>query len=607
MKSVATVLQITRGLLILTPSEYEKSDGGLQIKSRKGSSGSATVFNVPQVFELNDSLKERPYEKSEELAAFVKSCAESVKMELGDIFMCIEEEDILITKEYKHPVAKEKLLPTFARVEAENVLHSEVGKYTVLNFEYGQQYGKASKTEDVSASLFAMNTALLTDIRANFEAAGLHIAKISPPIAGMLYTAKMDINSSTRSIALLSVDYAAIRLVILRNGAPVFQQSYSSVLEDIVELLMLEFGMSKLGVLELIRDEGLGVCNKCHSAQTRKQTMTMLSNAVSEVVRSLRMVMSTMRIDIDLIVYCDTLAKLPNLANYCRQEGLSAPNENVISLFSGGKVPPAASQAAVQSGYDATSFITFNGLLNMPIGEANLLRGSILSDVVKENKSKIGNVVAGGVGVIAFAWMAIVGGWWAALQIRENNDIATLAEPKYKRAEQLVNDEREYTQKLENLYIDIATLPRTVMKTSGIVTRFFTDIDEQLESTSGISFTHATNSISTSMLAKDLDAFVDFRYKTNDDGYFHIGDVFYAGRQKLSGSNTSTEAYGYSGSLVLTITDKAMAEGAEEFEKELAEKEERDAKKAEEAKKQEKNKTKESSSGESSQSSKSTV
>ena len=175
MKSVATVLQITRGLLILTPSEYEKSDGGLQIKSRKGSSGSATVFNVPQVFELNDSLKERPYEKSEELAAFVKSCAASVQMELGDIFMCIEDEDILITKEYKHPVAKDKLLPTFARVEAENVLHADVAKYTVLNFEYGQQYGKASKTEDVSASLFAMNTALLTDIRANFEAAGLHI------------------------------------------------------------------------------------------------------------------------------------------------------------------------------------------------------------------------------------------------------------------------------------------------------------------------------------------------------------------------------------------------------------------------------------------------
>jgi len=610
MKSVATVLQITRGLLILTPSEYEKSDGGLQIKSRKGGSGSGTVFNVPQVFELNDSLKERPYEKSEELAAFVKRCAESVQMELGDIFMCIEDEDILITKEYKHPVAKEKLLPTFARVEAENVLHNEVSKHTVLNFEYGQQYGKASKTEDVSASLFAMNTALLMDIRSNFESAGLHIVKIAPPIAGMLYTAKMDINSATRSIALLSVDYAAIRLVILRNGAPVFQQSYSSILEDIVELLMLEFGMSKLGVLELIRAEGLGVCNKCHSAQTRKQTMTMLSNAVSEVVRSLRMVMSTMRIDIDLIVYCDTLAKVPNLAAYCRQEGLSAPNENVISLFSGGKVPPVASQAAVQNGYDASSFITLNGLLNMPVGEANLLRGSILSDVVKENKSKIGNFVAGTIGVIAAAWMAITGGWWAALQIRENNDNATLEEPKYKRAEQLVNEEKEYIKKLEDLAYDVSVLPRTVMKTSGIVTHFYTDIEEQVESTSGISFSHNEQKISTNIVAKDFDAIVDFKYKLNDEGYFHIGDNFVANIQRLEKSNTTTELYGYSGGITVTITEQAQAEGAAEFEKDLEAKAVKDAQKREEEKKKEKEKEKkssETSKTETSQSSKSTV
>ena len=284
---------------------------------------------------------------------------------------------------------KPQVLPTFARVEAENVLHQEVDKYTILNFEYGQQYGKANKTDEISASLFAMNTGMLTDIRAAFEKEGVRLVKVTPPIAGMLYTCKEDVNSATRAIAVISMDFAATRLVVLHNGAPVFQQAFSSVLEDIAELFSLEFGMSKLGVLELIRDEGLGVCNKCHSAQTRKQTMTMLSNAVSEVVRSLRMVMSTMRIDIDLIVYCDTLAKLPNLANYCRQEGLSAPNENVVSLFAGGKVPPAASQAAVQSGYDPTSFITFNGLLNMPIGEANLLRGSILSDTVKENAFQI--------------------------------------------------------------------------------------------------------------------------------------------------------------------------------------------------------------------------
>ena len=146
------------------------------------------------------------------------------------------------------------------------------------------------------------------------------------------------------------------------------------------------------------------------------------------------------------------------------------------------------------------------------------------------------------------------------------------------------------------------------MKTSGIVTHFYTDIEEQLESTSGITFNHSTNSISTGIVAKDFDAIVDFKYKLNDEGYFHIGDNFDAIKYKLSGSNSTTEAYGYSGSLTVTVTDKAMAEGAEEFAKELAEKEERQAKEAEEAKKKEKaDKDKKSSNSESSQTSKSTV
>ena len=482
------------------------------------------------------------------------------------------------------------------------MLHQEVGKYTILNFEYGQQYGKASKTEDVSASLFAMNTGLLTDIRANFEAAGLHIVKIAPPIAGMLYTAKTDMNSATRAIAVISMDYAATRLVVLHNGAPVFQQSFSSILEDIAELFMLEFGISKLGALDMIRQEGLGICNKCHSAQTRKQTMTMLDNAAGEILRNLRMVISTMRIDIDQIVLCDALAKLPNIAAYCRQVGLTAPMENVVNLFSGGAKPPVPSQAAMKRGYDPTSFITLNGLLNMPINEANLLRGSVLADMVKENKSKIGNFVAGGIGFVAAVWMVAVGGWWAVLQIRENGDISTLAQPKYQRAEQLVHDEKEYEQKLKNLEIDVATLPRTVMKTSGVVTHFFTDIDEQLESTSGFNFNHSSQTISTSIVAKSFDAFVDFKYDLNDQGYFKVTDNFNAQRVELE-STTTSKISGYTGGIVVTITEQAQVEGEEEFNKELQEKEQKAAIEKEKQKAAEKNKTQQSSSSETSQAS----
>ena len=56
-----------------------------------------------------------------------------------------------------------------------------------------------------------------------------------------------------------------------------------------------------------------------------------------------------------------------------------------------------------------------------------------------------------------------------------------------------------------------------------------------------------------------------------------------ASAQKLPGSNTNTELYGYTGNIKVTITEQALAEGAAEFEEELAK---RDAEKAEEAKKQ---------------------
>ena len=36
MKTVATVMQLTRSLLILTPAEYDKPEGGISSKKRGG-------------------------------------------------------------------------------------------------------------------------------------------------------------------------------------------------------------------------------------------------------------------------------------------------------------------------------------------------------------------------------------------------------------------------------------------------------------------------------------------------------------------------------------------------------------------------------------------
>ena len=565
MKSVATVMQVTRSLLILTSAEYDKPEGGIASKRKSG--GMPTNFSVPQIFELNESLKDHPFEKSEELAAFVKRCAESVSMDLGDLFLCIEDEDILITKEYKHHVeSKEKLLLTYARVEAEAVLHSDVEKYTILNFEYGQQYGKGNKTEDVSASLFAMNTALLTDIRANFSAAGLKLVKVTPPIAGMLYTCKVDLNSATKAIAVISMDFAATRLVVLHKGAPVFQQSFSSVLEDVAEMLMLEFGLSKLGAIDLIRQEGLGVCNKCHSATTRKQTMSMLENAAGEILRNLRMVISTMRLDIDQIVLCDALAKIPNITAFCRQVGLTAPMEKVTNLFSGQSQPPTVTQTAQQRGYDPTAFITFNGVLTMSLAEANLLQGqtNILSAMSKEGGNKIGNLAAGALGFIAAVWMIAISAWWIALQIQQNNDENTLADQRYKYAEDLIAREKKYTELTANMATNLEILPITEYKMSVLVDHVYKEVVDEALSTDGFVVTkdidtegNETVTVPISCATKTYPAFVAMRDKINDAGFFVVWESLSTAR-KERGDTAEATSVTYDCQMTLSVTEKGF-------------------------------------------------
>lgn len=568
MKTVATVMQLTRSLLILTPAEYDKQEGGLGM-GKKRTSSMPTNFSVPQIFELNDSLKERPFEKSEELAAFVKRCAESVSMELGDLFICIEDEDVLITKEYKHAVEnKEKLLLVFAKVEAEAVLHQEVDKYTILNFEYGQQYGKSNKSEDVSASLFAMNTGMLTDIRANFSAAGLRIVKIVPPIAGMLYTAKSDVNSATRAIAVISMDFAATRLVVLHNGAPVFQQSFSSVLEDIAELFMLEFGISKLGAIDLIRQEGLGVCNKCNSATTRKQTMTMLDNAAGEILRNLRMVISTMRLDIDQIVLCDALAKIPNISAYCRQVGLTAPMENIMNLFSGGSLPPTVTESAKERGFAPVSFITLNGVLTMPVNEANLLQGetNIMAALSSEGSNKLGNFAASVLGVVAAVWVLGVSGWWFALEMQKNNDANELQNPNFTRAQQLIDDEAKYSALVENVAVDLETLPQTENKSSVVVNHVYDEIVKKAQNFDSIAVVKNnvegvdTITANVSFAVKDYNSFVDLKNSIADAGFFNVSEQLTVSK-RTRGDSTNLVSY-YQCEMNFTVSESGMEQAA---------------------------------------------
>lgn len=559
MKTTATVMQVSRSLLILTPAEYDKPESTIQISAKKNNVPTPTIFGAPQIFELKDSLKDHPMQKSDELAQFVKRCAQSIGLNLGDVFVCIEDEDNVVSTEYTHPAAKEKMLPAYARVEAEKILHGDIAQYTIIHSEYGYQFGRAKKSEDLQAALFAMSSKTIADIKVEFEKEGIHVVKIIPPITALIHAGKEQMNSATKTVALISIDFVATRLVILHNGAPIFQQSFSSVLEDIAEMISLEFGISPLGAIDLIRENGLGVCDRCNDPNTRKQTMGMLDNAAGEVLRTLRMVISTQKVDIDQIVICDSLSKLSNLSNYCRSIGLTAPIENVSTIYTQGIVPPQVTEVANDKGYSAGCYVTLNAILDMRTGEGNFLGGESGMAHLQKN-STLGGKIAAGAAIAVGLWMLVVGGWWMFLNIRYNNDQNALNDPILTETKNLLKDESDYQQKLSNLQTDKDLLPTTVVHVGDILDHVFDFSHQKLGALQNVNVSNSSNSISASIITNDFEQYVKLRdYIKDQQNYFDLSANMTSTRAE-SGNVTNT--------LSISVSADTIKKAKEEKDKE---------------------------------------
>lgn len=538
MKTTATVMQVSRSLLILTPVEYDKPEATVQISAKKNNAPIPTVFGAPQIFELKDSLKDHPMQKADELAQFVKRCAESIGLNLGDVFVCVEDEDNVVSTEYTHPAAKDKMLPAYARVEAEKILHGDIAQYTIIHSEYGYQFGKAKKNDDLQAALFAMSSKTIADIKVEFHNEGINVVKIIPPITALIHAGKEQINSATKTVALISMDFVATRLVILHNGAPVFQQSFSGVLEDIAEMLSLDFGISPLGAIDLIRENGLGICDQCNDPNSRKQTMAMLDNAAGEVLRTLRMVISTQKIDVDQIVICDALSKLSNLSNYCRSIGLTAPIENISTIYTTGTRAPLTTEVAIDKGYNSSCFVTFDAILHMSVAEGNFLGGESGLAVLQKTAT-LGGKITAGVAIVAGLWMIGVGAFWGFLSIRQQNDQNALKDPIYDEAKQLLQAETEYKSKLDNLEKDRELLPKTVVHTEEIINQLFKITSNKQGTYQSIDIDNTNSAIKSQILTSDFNKFVELRKQIEDTNYFALGANLTSTRDDMKNAITN--------------------------------------------------------------------
>ena len=192
-----TILQISSEFIALTPAETLKNR---QARAKKGlfspPAAPQTVFGATEVFELPKELKDNAMANCRRLAEFTKNCLDRAQIDCNEILLCPDRHSVAI-KEFQHPPAKDKYLNQLTVLETESVISDEVANYSIVRYEYGMEYGKALEpASQLNASLFAMPTALINELKAAFEEFRLKIYKIIPPSAAMLRAAREGVNLS---------------------------------------------------------------------------------------------------------------------------------------------------------------------------------------------------------------------------------------------------------------------------------------------------------------------------------------------------------------------------------------------------------------------------
>ncbi len=517
------LLQMTRGVLSLTPAK----------------SGRRAVFGPPKNFELPESMRgEKAYADIPMFAKFVKECILTSQLGTQKIVFCLED-DNLICKEYQHLPSKPKHLLSFAKLEAEAVLPDSVNDYLIQNYEYGYPNEVTGK---FTSALFAAKSKLITGIKKGFSQYGLHVIKIVPPIGGLLYAAKTAVDSKDQTVAVLDLGFEKTRLLVLHDGFPIFERTFESIYEDIIEIIREDKSVSFGDAVRAVGSWGVyGEAAPGASSAAAGQIATLLDTSANEAIRNIRMVISSERLELNRIVLCGAMSVLPNFTEFWNELGLDIPLESIDLRTATGSLPEVSPEAR-SAGLRPAAFFTAAGM----IAAKKTDDIDFLNIIKAKSGTRAANIAALAlITLLALGVMALEPLLYSMKQTQAQQDKAALSTSENAGVKELLQKQGDLTSRLAGTKNDRAMLPYGKSKTAEITKQLSDQIGAKAK---GMSYTadNTTGSITLTFLAANYDDYLAVKHLIETNGYFTISIPFTAAAQN-GGS--------YSCSVVLNVKD----------------------------------------------------
>lgn len=514
-------LQLTWRSLILTPVR----------KSRKGN-----LFGRPALFELPDVLKdEKALSALDSLANFTANCIAGTRFAKAQAIVCLEGGPV-VTKEYRHlPVRRAELLRT-ARLQAETVLQDDVSRYIVLNYEY---HRIDPDTGQLKSILYAVPNALVANIKREFGKRSIRVAQISPPVSGLLNAASaMEPGSDVKAAAFFDLGFPRTRLVLLYNGIPVYQRGFASVTGEIIRILREEQSVGYDEALKVMAGKEflLTAGENRFGKATAQHISRVISDSIDEVLRTLRVVLSAERLDLDRIYCSGAVAGHPDFPEFIKRLSLDVPVENAEASGALKKFPIQVESEAAVAGMKPSDYFSLNGLM-LPQGDTvdflspeNSRRGS----------QRTGIFVLAAVTLAAAGLMALQPILYQSALAQNRSDRAALASPLYSDVKGELKKQAELEAQIKGLEKDRGALPFGRSKAAEIYAQVQTQIAPKVVRVTECAIDDTTGTVGLTLLCRDLNQYAALRRSVAENGFFIVAIPFTAAAAQTDASLTCT-------------------------------------------------------------------
>lgn len=449
------IVQVTKDYLCLTCCEPI-----LQNKDQKkeATADLSYRFTSPYVKPLNRDYMEGKntlWEVPKAFATMVHDGLREMKRpEVKEVIVLVEEFD-LVSAEFQHARCNKKTLNGIAVDNLKEVLQNDVKDFSIITTTYGTP---AKEIPELTSKTYGIPKALSTELTKRFSEMGLTLLKITPAEIPMLKVAREVVYSYNKTVCYMSIDYAALRVVIVRDSLPIYSRTFTSPIIEAIDIVAQDRQLSVPEALEYIKQYGLASDYSYNTPAAMRRIENLRADLIADVVHNINLVAMSLDLTIDQAVLSDYVGFFPKVTGSMKMIGISKEVEVITDQFNTKMALPELDIDARDSGFKTGSYILFNNLMNCGDKYKNNLMVGL--QPLKEKSINMGRTATIIFAIVSGAAMLVSGGYYAFLNIQAKMDENTMKEDKYVKAADLLSRQQKAKQDLEDLITDMGKLPK---------------------------------------------------------------------------------------------------------------------------------------------------